>query len=68
MRRHEILPRLVEGFGAFALKLGGERRIVDTQPREFGEHRFGVAAVNRQYALHFAVIGEGVQASSREWC
>src|SRR5680860_1256741 len=34
---HEILPRLVEGFDSLALELAGERRGVDTYPREFGE-------------------------------
>ena len=36
---------------SLALELAGERRGVDTYPREFGEHFFGVASVNRQYAL-----------------
>src|SRR6185312_287126 len=57
----KIFPRLVERFRSFTLELGGERRIVDAGPREFCEHILGVAAIDRQYALQFAMIGEGVQ-------
>jgi hypothetical protein len=45
--------------GSLRLELAAERRIVHTNMCESGEHFFGVAAINRQHVIHFAVIGEG---------
>jgi len=47
--------------GSLPLELSGERRIVHANPCESGEYFFGVAPVNRQHVIHFAVIGESEQ-------
>ena len=44
--------------GALLLELSGERQIVHTNMSESGEYFFGIAAVNRQHVIHFAVVGE----------
>jgi len=51
----------LECASAFALQLLGQRLEIDTRPREFSQHTFGVAAVVEEHCADFTVIRRGLQ-------
>ena len=63
---HEFVPRFHERFGAFILKLSGQRVDINSGLGELREYFLAIPAVGGQDRAEFGVLRKGLQSGFRD--